>query len=146
MATVVVMGGAELVHPHPPPPSEHPVRLAASDLVTFFTAYAFTAFAHTVPNVVLFVLVALWGARVVRGMPARHVLFCLLVAVSGTCWEAMWSGFGFFRYRDPDFLGVPRWLPALYLHAAVAAESARRLLRSPVGAPPRLLENHPNPT
>ncbi len=124
-ATIVVLAGIHWVHPDPPPRLEHPVRALVGDSIAFMTAYAFTAFAATLPDVVLWVLLASWVARVVHGMPPRHVLFCVLVAIGGTSWEAMWSGIGMFTYHHPDFLGVPRWLPALYLHAAVAADSAR---------------------
>jgi hypothetical protein len=143
-ATLVVVGGVRLIHPSPRTPGstenpEHPARVALGDLVAFFTAYAFTAYAHSLPDVVLWVLVGLWLARVIHGMAPRHVLFCLLVALGGTLWEAMFSGLGAFTYRHPDFLGVPRWLPALYLHAAVLADSARTLL----GEPPRILPKSP---
>jgi hypothetical protein len=138
-ATIVVLAGVRLVHPDPPPRLEHPVRLAMGDLLAFATAYAFTAFASSLPNVVLCVLLGLWVARVVHGMPLRHVVFCLITALLGTSWEAMWSGIGMFTYTHPDFAGVPRWLPALYLHAAAAAESSRQLLegrsRAPAPAP-----------
>jgi len=129
-ATVAVLSSIRFVHPEPDPLAslENLNRAAAADFLGFLTAYAFTAFGSSMPNVVLWTLVALFVLRVVRGMAPRHVLFCLGVAVAGTSWEAMWSGIGMFTYHHPDFLGVPRWLPALYLHAAVAADSARRVV------------------
>ncbi len=133
-ATLALLAGVRVIHPSPPLRLEHPVRLAVGDVIALFTAYAFTAFASPLPNVVLWVLLGLWAARVVHGMPARHVAFCLAAAVGGTGWEMMWSGLGMFTYSHPDMLGVPRWLPALYLHAAVAADSCRSLLElSPRG-------------
>jgi hypothetical protein len=55
-------------------------------------------------------------------------VFCLLAALSGVLFEATLSALGGFAYIDPDFLGVPRWLPGLYLHAALAAVRIRGLL------------------
>ena len=126
-ATIAIFAGVNLVHPKPLDP-DPPVRAAIGDFIAFLTAYAFTAFANSLPNVVLFVLLGTWVARVVRGMPGRHIVFCILCALSGTAFEASWSGLGMFTYYHPDFLGVPRWLPALYLHAALAGDSARRVV------------------
>jgi len=104
-------------------------RRVLADGIAFMTAYAFTAYGHTLPNVVLVVLVAAWVARVVAGVPPWLVIFSLLVAVGGSLFEAGFSKLGFFYYHVPDFIGVPRWLPALYLHVALlAAGMARRLL------------------
>jgi hypothetical protein len=127
-ATLAVIAGARLIIPRPPEGPGSPIRIAVGDFFALLIAYAFTAFEHTRPNVVLCVLVALWMARVLRGMPPREIVFCLLIALGGTSWEAMWSGIGMFTYHHPDFLGVPRWLPALYLHAGIAGASARRVV------------------
>jgi hypothetical protein len=35
---------------------------------------------------------------------------------------------GGFYYIRPDFLLVPRWLPALYLHASLAAVRVRGMV------------------
>jgi hypothetical protein len=99
-----------------------------ADVVAFATAYAFTAFAHTLPDVVLWVLVAAWIARVAGGTPAWLVVYTLVSAAVGPAFEATLSRLGWFHYQHPDFLGVPRWLPALYLHIGfVAANLERRL-------------------
>ena len=124
-ATISIFAGVNLVHPSPPVGPDAPRRAAAGDFIAFLTAYAFTAFASVLPNVVVLVLLGTWLARVARGMPLRHVLFCGIAALLGTAFEATWSGLGMFTYRHPDFLGVPRWLPFLYLHAALAGDSAR---------------------
>jgi len=124
-ATFALFATARRVHPGAAERPAVSVRAAAGDFLGFFTAYAFTAFASSMPDLVLWVLVGAWGARVLGGMPPRQVVLCLVIAIGGTSWEAMWSGLGMFSYSHPDLLGVPRWLPALYLHAAVAVDSAR---------------------
>jgi hypothetical protein len=126
-ATLAIFGGLRLVHPKPLD-NDPPMRAAAGDFIALVTAYAFTAFAASLPNVVLFVLLGTWVARAVRGMPGRHIVFCVLCALIGSAFEATLSGTGAFTYYHPDLFGVPRWLPALYLHAAVAGDSARRVV------------------
>jgi hypothetical protein len=109
-------------------------RRVIADGIAFMTAYAFTAYGHALPNVVLAVLVAAWLARVVGGVPAWLVIFSLLVAAGGTLFEAGWSRLGFFYYNVPDFIGVPRWLPGLYLHVALLAASMARRFVEPASA------------
>jgi hypothetical protein len=105
-----------------------PARLLG-DVVSFVTAYAFTAYGHVLPNVVLVVLVAWWVARMlalaeIDSAAARWVVvFSLVTAVAGCGFEASWSALGFFHYHHPDFAGVPRWLPGIYLHVAPLAVS-----------------------
>lgn len=93
----------------------------------FFVAYAFTAVAAELPTFVLVVLVLTWLPRV-RGLPRWILIFALVVAACGVGFEAGLSRLGGFYYVNPDFLGVPRWLPGLYLHAALAAPRIRALL------------------
>jgi hypothetical protein len=110
------------------------VRRVAGDSIAFMAAYAFTAYGHTLPNVVLVVLAAAWLARIVGGAPAWVVIYSLMVAAGGMLFEAGWSKLGFFHYLVPDFIGVPRWLPALYLHVAFLTASIARLVeRSSLG-------------
>jgi hypothetical protein len=103
-------------------------RRVAGDGIAFVAAYAFTAYGHTLPDVVLAVLLAAWLARVVGGAPAWMVIYSLLVAAGGTLFEAGWSKLGFFYYSSPDFIGVPRWLPGIYLHVAFLTAGMGRLL------------------
>ena len=56
-------------------------------------------------------------------------LHCLLAAAVGTAVEAYLVQRGEFRYLAPDWLGVPMWLPALYLWAAAATAEMDRFLR-----------------
>ncbi len=53
----------------------------------------------------------------------------IVMALAGTLFEAGWSALGFFHYRLPDVVGVPRWLPGIYLHAALLAGPLERTLR-----------------
>jgi hypothetical protein len=98
---------------------------SAAPIVTagalFVLAYAFTAVAHAFRDVVLVALLSLWVLRVAKGVPRWLFAYSLIVAVLGPSVEATLSSLGLFVYRAPDFLGVPRWLPALYLHAGLVA-------------------------
>jgi hypothetical protein len=106
-------------------------RQIAAGGISFVAAYAFTSFAPpSGPNLTLLVLVAFWLAQVVYDRPRWLILYSLLLALAGSGFEASWSALGFFFYRSPDVAGVPRWLPAIYLHAAlVAGPLAERLRR-----------------
>jgi hypothetical protein len=105
-------------------------RQIAGDGLAFFLAYAITSFIpSSLPNVTLLLLVVWWLARVVRDRPLWLVVFSLLTAVAGTLFEAAWSHLGFFYYQHPDMIGVTRWLPGIYLHAALLAGPLERTLR-----------------
>jgi hypothetical protein len=106
-----------------------PTNLAEVALATgaFFLAYAFTAVAAELPNLVLVVLLLTWLLRVHR-LPRWVLAFGVLAAACGVASESALSAMGLFKYVNPDGLGVPRWLPALYLHASVTAVCLRGLL------------------
>ena len=106
-----------------------PASLAEAVLAStaFFVAYAFTAVAADLPNVVLLVLAFAWMLRV-KNMPRWVIPVSLIAAVCGVAAEGTLSSLGLFAYVRPDFLRVPRWLPALYLHAAVAGVRIRAVL------------------
>ncbi len=125
-ATITVVRGAALFgRPGEGPPA---ARVLASDLLSFCLAYALTSFTHDVPNVTLAMLVLWWIARVLRGESRSVILYSLTLALLGTLFEVMLSSTGAFYYQHPDFLGVPRWLPGIYLHAApLALRIARRM-------------------
>jgi hypothetical protein len=107
-------------------PSHPSGRAILGDSFAFFTAYAFTAFGSPLPNVVLGVLTAFWMARVLRGVPRWVIVYSLGAAIVGPLAEAAISSLGGFAYRAPDFLLVPRWLPALYLHVGFVVGPVRR--------------------
>lgn len=96
-------------------------------MLGFLGAYFFTSIAVDWPTTVLLVLCATWLYRV-RSSPRWVLGYAALIAVGGVCFEASLSHAGGFYYSKPDFMGVARWLPALYLHAALAAPPIRELL------------------
>jgi hypothetical protein len=105
-------------------------REIVGDGLAFIVAYAYTSFApHDRPNVTLAVLAGFWLARVVRDRAAWLIAYSLVMAVAGSGFEAAWSSLGFFYYRHPDIAGVPRWLPAIYLHVALVVGPLERVLR-----------------
>jgi hypothetical protein len=109
-----------------PPPT---ARQVAGDGIAFATAYAYTSFAAPEsPTVTLALLSAWWLARVVRGRAPWLIVYSLVMALAGSAFEASWSALGFFHYVRPDIAGVPRWLPGIYLHAALVAGPLERLL------------------
>jgi hypothetical protein len=128
-ATFAMIAGGEATRRAMRGASPPGASLAEALLATgwFFVAYAFTAVAAEVPNVVLFVLVVTWLVRVAR-MPGWTFLFSLLSAVAGVASESTLSSLGGFAYTRPDLFAVPRWLPGLYLHAALAAVRIAPLL------------------
>ncbi len=68
-------------------------------------------------------------------------LLVLAGAVSGPLVEAALIRLGLFRYRDPEFLGVPVWLPALYACVTpVIGQLARRASSRSSLLRPRALE------
>src|SRR6185503_2411797 len=115
-----MVGGAPLPRPT--------AGQVAGDGLAFVTAYAFTAYGHTLPNVVGLVLVGFWLARVLRGVTPWLVVYSIVIGLAGPLFEAFWSSLGFFHYSAPDLLGVPRWLPGIYLHVAFLAAGLERLI------------------
>jgi len=131
-ASLAAVAGAAPVRPllHAAVAPAATARQVAGDGIAFVAAYAYTSFAPAErPNVTLALLVAWWLARVVRGRATWLIVYSLVMAVAGSLFEAGWSALGFFHYRAPDLLGVPRWLPGIYLHAALVAGPLERVLK-----------------
>lgn len=126
VAIVASAGGVRRLFGAPPLVRPSPARLAAGG-IAFVTAYAFTAFGHALPDVVTAVLVGFWLARALQA-PAWVAAYCVAVAVGGSAFEATWSALGFFHYLVPDFAGIPRWLPGIYLHVAFLTADLEALL------------------
>jgi len=95
-----------------------PGPLAAQALL-FVGAYLMTGVAADQPLLVLGVLVTAWAMRVAVAPSRELVLAGIAFAVGGPLFEAALSATGGFSYDRPDLLGVPCWLPALYLHASL---------------------------
>jgi hypothetical protein len=132
-ATLVTLGSVDPMRrmlgaqPAPPPPR----ALVALDLASFMAAYYFTSVGQHLPDVVTGVLVGTWLVRVAAGLPGWAVAFCIGTAIAGPAVEGGISALGVFHYEHPDFIGVARWLPALYLHVGVAGVSLGSIMRSP---------------
>jgi hypothetical protein len=94
-------------------------------------AYYLTAVGHHAPDVVTGILFGAWVIRVIAGLPGWAVAFSIGTALAGPAVEATVSALGGFHYLHPDFLGVTRWLPALYLHAGVVGVSIAGLVQAP---------------
>ena len=89
--------------------------------------------ASALTKLIVIVVGAVVIHRELVGSP-RGLLLTLAGAVAGPVVEAIHPGF---HYLDPDFLGVPVWLPALYACAAPAfGQLARVILSAPSRAAP----------
>lgn len=93
-------------------------RSLAVPTLLFVGAYLLTGIAADRPVLVLSVLAVAWATRLALAPSHAIALAGLAFALGGPLFEAALSGTGAFTYRRPDALGVPCWLPALYLHAA----------------------------
>jgi hypothetical protein len=128
-ASVVIVLNARVVRktmkgPLLAPPSG--TRVIA-DGIAFVTAYAFTAYGNSQPNLVLYVLAGFWLARALTA-PPWLIVYSILVAIGGSAFEGTWAMLGFFHYHHPDFYNVPRWLPGIYLHVAFLTADLERLV------------------
>ena len=109
----------------------------------FVAAYAASGLFDAHPYALAAAFVVTWALRVAFArQPAYLVASSLLLAAAGTGAEAILSAAGTFAYANPDLLGVPIWLPGLYLHGAplalalARARSSRAATRSTsAGAP-----------
>jgi hypothetical protein len=94
----------------------------ATGTLWFVGAYAASGVFDAHPYALAGAFVLIWAIRVaVAQQPANLVAFSLLLAIAGTGAEAILSAAGTFAYANPDLLGVPIWLPGLYLHGAPLA-------------------------
>jgi hypothetical protein len=85
------------------------------ELAVFTSLYVATALVSGAWNYALaLALVALAAARLAYAPTAGDVPYVLLAAVLGPIGEALLSALGAFDYSDPDVLGIPIWLPALW--------------------------------
>ena len=130
-ATVVCVLGARPFLGGPSPASVAPPARLIADLVGFCAAYAYTSVAaHDRPLLTLLVLSVAFVVRVLGDARSPGlVLYSLLLAVGGTLFEAGLSSTGAFHYLHPDLLGVPMWLPGIYLHAGLIAGELSLLMR-----------------
>ena len=133
VATLLAVRGAQVLGRDP----RGPLRRLVADLVFFCGAYAYTSFAPSEqPTVTLLVLTGAFVVRVLgEGRSRSVVLHSLLLAAVGPLCEAALARAGLFHYLHPDVLGVPRWLPGIYLAAGLATASIGQQLRQSSNAP-----------
>lgn len=87
----------------------------------FLGAYGATAIFSDWPNALLVLLTLGFVSILLIEKDRALLVSALLTAVAGSLFEAALSSTGAFYYLHPDFLGIPRWLPALYFWAALSA-------------------------
>lgn len=103
----------------------------ARSLLWFFAAYASTAAYQQKPRRLALALVSCWMARVLAAPTAGKLVAGPLLAAAGPLFESRLSSTGAFRYRRPDAMGLPLWLPALYLHASLMVREGQLALFPP---------------
>jgi hypothetical protein len=128
-ASVVIVMNARVVRKvmRAEPLEKPSARKIVAGGILFVTAYAFTAYGNSLPDVVMWVLFFFWLGRALTA-PTWLVVYSILVAIGGSAFEGTWSMLGFFHYNHPDFYNVPRWLPGIYLHVAFLTADLERLI------------------
>jgi hypothetical protein len=107
-------------------------RLA--QLVLFTILYLLTALVGDEEPVWLAVaLLVLAGARLAFHRTRGDWIYVAVAAVLGPAAEALLSALGAFDYLNPDFAGIPCWLPGLWANGGFFI---RRLIR-PIVMPPQ---------
>jgi len=103
------------------PPPERPATPATLVVpaLGLLLAYLATAALADRPFTLALVLVIAWLVRVLREPTADKLAVATAFGLGGPFFEAALSATGGFFYRRPDILGVPVWLPALYLHVSL---------------------------
>jgi uncharacterized protein DUF2878 len=94
----------------------------------------FTSVQANGSNATLFAiaLVVLVAARLIFAAAPGDWAFALVAAVAGPAVEAAIHAIGAFDYTEPDLLGVPIWLPALWANGGLAI----RRIFGPLGPAP----------
>ena len=87
----------------------------------------------------LLLLAGAYGIWLLVDGSAQGVALALLNVIAGCTTEIILTRIGAFRHLQADVLGIPMWLPALYLAAGPAlGQLARKIF---AGAPSRLYED-----
>jgi hypothetical protein len=109
----------------PPRPPQWSPAMRVAELCLIAVAYTSTVVLDDAPVILTVGLLALVTARLlIRPVPGDWA-YALIAAVVGPAVEAALSAGGAFDYADPDFAGIPLWLPALWANGGVFM---RRLL------------------
>jgi hypothetical protein len=96
------------------------VAQRAAELGLFAGLYLLTALVEPGGAVVLTIALGLLAAfrLLTSGVPGDWA-YALAAALLGPAAEATISALGAFDYLDPDFAGIPYWLPALWANAGI---------------------------
>ena len=116
VGALLLMSGHLIFPPHGR--AAAPATLVAPAL-GLLVAYLATAVLADRPLILALVLVIAWLVRVLREPTADRLAVAAAFALGGPLFEATLSATGGFFYRRPDMLGIPIWLPALYLHVSL---------------------------
>ena len=131
--------GVGLVHAHRlflrPKPGEPapPARSLVVPGLIFAAAYLATGIGRSRPLLVAAALTVAWMIRLLLHPAGDKVAAGLAFAAGGPLFEAALSATGAFSYRHPDMLGVPVWLPALYLHLSLLTRQIHLVFRRQLG-------------
>jgi len=109
----------------PPPVTS---RELAVGMTLFVGTYALSGLLWRSPTFMLVFFLALFAGAVMVMQPAARpslLVHAAGAALAGPMAEFTISSTGLFTYADPDF-GVPRWLPTIYMHAALASHVVDR--------------------
>jgi hypothetical protein len=132
-SSFAALGGARFMRNmfKAPPLAPNDARMIAGDALAFAAAYSLTSFTHAAPNETMLLLFAFWGARLLLvPTPTWVIALSLGSAIMGPLVEATLSWCGLFSYTHPDFAGIARWLPGIYLYVAPIAARIEALLSS----------------
>ena len=128
----------------PPEPPHWSPAARAGELCLLVAAYTSTVVFDQAPALVTAGLVALLTIRLTVARVPGDWLYALVGAVAGPVVEATLAGADAFAYTDPDFAGIPMWLPALWangglfirrLLAPVVLDYRSRSITSPPSVP-----------
>jgi hypothetical protein len=103
------------------------VRRRVLELFLFAGLYVSTTLVAGPGAVTLAIALAgVAAARLARREAPGDWIYVLIAAVLGPSAEAVISALGAFAYNDPDFAGIPVWLPSLWANGGLLI---RRLIR-----------------
>ena len=97
-------------------------------LMLFAFIYLMSGFGHEYPNVLGIIFYSTYVLRLALSKDKSFILIVsLTVAFMGSWVENSHFGPNSGSYSHKDFLNLPNWLPALYLHGAFALREGMRL-------------------
>lgn len=125
----------------PPRPPQWPPIVRIAELCLLVAAYTSTVVLADAPAVVTLGLLALLAGRLLLRPERGDWAYALIAAIAGPVVEAVISAIGAFDYADPDFAGIPMWLPALWANGGLFI---RRLLAPVVLDDPDIYRSRSN--